>query len=282
MLLTEKEFNETKEQFNQYQQKYSNMREAINEYLNMKFAKLAKPFKIEEVHCSIEDPHYYEPDSKYSIEHIGLAYFTDDPEEIKHNCKYDFGSEMNIRITSERIYVSPGCCGEYSDMNKYQVARVHFLSKLFNDEDEIVSTINKIIDLEVLKTHKELYHKILQHENEIERQKKEQEKKQFDIMIKDSVGKVIVSYYCKGSERIQDDDDRHYKRTMVIGDPSSRYTINKVTPKRVYCSFKYNDNSSSSYSIIFKRDELFSEYKNNEIKIVAKDEKYPETFIVIS
>ena len=89
----------------------------------------------------------YNYNSKFTLM-CNVGFMTDDPERIKKGWQSDFGSTFYLDINETYIEINKGTIGTYRSSDKYQVARDHFISNIWDNEDLIIEIIKENLCVE--------------------------------------------------------------------------------------------------------------------------------------
>lgn len=66
-----------------------------------------------------------------------------DPDKT---CAWDFGSSFDLYITNLGLTINHGSCGSWGKDDKGQLSRLHLMSDIFDNEENIIQTLDPLID----------------------------------------------------------------------------------------------------------------------------------------
>lgn len=153
-------------------------------------------------------------------------YFKAEVEFVKENGKSDFGSSFSIEIYDKKLQLNAGCCGAIDKSHIYQIERAHIMSKIFSDIEEYEK---ELLELTQHKCFYELAQiKFRETQEKWQKEKQEREEKKQAVLNKMEVGTEYIS------------KDQEFK-----------YEVYKITPKRVYVKYYFQNWESTPDNIIW-------------------------------
>lgn len=129
---------------------------------------------------SIDRDNWLEPNQKWKVRKE-IYFVNQDPTRDR---EYDFGSSFSLYITNEHITVNHGSCGEWGLSDKGQWSRLILMKAIFDHEQDIIDTLNPLIDYSVREELHDISNSIDEINRAIERAQVEKEEAEVKKNIK--------------------------------------------------------------------------------------------------
>ena len=193
-----------------------------------------------------------------------IIYFEN--QDTNKTCPWDFGSSFDLYITNLGITLNHGSCGSWGKDDKGQLSRLHLMSDIFDNEENIIQTLDPLIDFTDYKQYCDARSALDQINRAIAEAKRRQEEAE---LLKDVVpGKYFANI---GNTWKYGKDENGKETVKRVKYYYNFEKIDKITDK--------NFLTSDDYGYHYRRDRssYIFRIKNKSIHVVdSKDAVPPE------
>lgn len=157
--------------------------------------------------------------------YVEVKFYTNDAKRLAEGYEFDFHSSFDLRIYEKRgIELSCPTSGGYYSTDKYQVARAHLISSIWDNEDAILNLIKRTFRFDSYLQFNDVKYQISKIEDQLKAQK---ERDAYDEIVKAlKGGKYLANRSSKS--RYGETEDGHTDWDKELGTDFHFYNIEKI------------------------------------------------------